>query len=111
MSMTKHMTAAGYVFTYVALMVLATATLLLARLEVPGDLAIAMGIAALKAGLVLWFFMHLYEQRFANRVVILVSIVLVVILVALTATDVASRHTFPPGVHPGASSPGGSAAH
>jgi hypothetical protein len=40
--------------------------------------------------------MHLYEQRFANRAVMLVSVLLAAILIALTAADVLSRHTFPP---------------
>lgn len=55
------------------------------------DLVATMSIAGVKATLVTLFFMHLREQRFANRIVVLVSVLFVIILVALTAADVATR--------------------
>ncbi|HEX2571294.1 MAG TPA: cytochrome C oxidase subunit IV family protein [Polyangia bacterium] len=103
----RHISGKAYVLTYVALLVLATLTLVLSwvfkRSGLGGgaaSLAVAIGIAAVKAFLVLWFFMHLAEQRFANRLVVLVSVTLLGILIALTATDVATRHTFPPAPRP-----------
>ena len=102
----KHVTAFGYVLTYLALIVLATVSLLLSFVHWPaGDLVLSLIIAAVKAVLVLWFFMHLYEQRFANRFVILVSFAFVGLLVSLVAIDVASRQTFPSGPSPSASEP------
>jgi cytochrome c oxidase subunit 4 len=99
----QHISGKTYVLTYVALVVLATLTFVLSWMFKraglgggAGSLAVAIGIAALKAFLVLWFFMHLAEQRFANRLVVLVSVTLLGILIVLTATDVWTRHTFPP---------------
>jgi cytochrome c oxidase subunit 4 len=86
------MTLAGYLATYAALIVLAAVSLLLSILHLGAvDLVLSLVIAMAKALLVLWFFMHLREQRAANRLVVLVSFVLLVILVVLTALDVASR--------------------
>ncbi len=104
--MEKHVTAFGYLATYIALIVLATISLLLSFVHWPaGDLVISLVIAGVKAVLVLWFFMHLYEQRFANRFVVLVSFAFVALLVSLVAIDVASRHTYPPAPRPTASEP------
>jgi cytochrome c oxidase subunit 4 len=92
----KHVGGVGYVVTFLSLVLLATLSLLLSFLSMPAaDLAISLVIATCKALLVLWLFMHLAEQRFANRLVVLVSVIFVVLLVALPALDVATRHTFP----------------
>src|SRR5438552_2437082 len=97
----KHVTATGYLLTYLALLTLATGSLLLSFLPwVVGQLVTSLAIAVVKAVLVLWFFMHLYEQRFANRMVVLVSVLLVVLLVVLSSLDVATRHTFPKALRP-----------
>ena len=92
----RHITALGYAVTFAALLLLATLSLLLSFLRwTTGDLIVSLLIAGVKALLVLWFFMHLYEQRFSNRVVVLVSVVFVLLLVTLTVADVSSRNTFP----------------
>lgn len=92
----KHVTGVGYVGTFIALLALATISLLLSYLHWGrGDLVVSLLIAVIKAGLVLFFFMHLIEQRFANRATVLVSLLFVALLVGLTSADVASRHTFP----------------
>jgi cytochrome c oxidase subunit 4 len=92
----RHITGIGYTITFAALLFLATVSLLLSFLHwTTGDLIASLFIAGLKSVLVLWFFMHLYEQRFSNRVVVLVSLFFVVLLVTLTSADIASRHTFP----------------
>src|SRR5262245_46522617 len=86
----------AYTGVYVALLLLAGLSLGLSFAHLgSADLVISLVIALAKALLVLWFFMHLYEQRAANRLVVLVSFLLLLIFVVLTAADVASRHTFP----------------
>jgi cytochrome c oxidase subunit 4 len=97
----KHLTLIGYLGVYGALLALAALSLLLSFTHLgTGDLVISLVIAAAKAVLVLWFFMHLYEQHASNRLVVLVSFLLLAILVTLTALDVASRHTVPPAPRP-----------
>ena len=102
--MKKHVSGVGYLLTYLGLIALATLSLGLSFLHwSTGDLVISLVIAAVKATLVFWFFMHLHEQRFANRMVVLVSFAMVSILIALMALDVASRHTDPPAPRPSSS--------
>lgn len=102
----KHMTGPGYLLTYAALIALASLSLGLSYVHWPfGEVVVALVIATLKAFLVVWFFMHLVEQRFANRLVLLVSVFFVLLLVTLTATDVATRHTFPKRLRPTAGEP------
>lgn len=84
-----------YAGTYVVLLVLATLSLLLSRIHFAGGLAVALGIAVLKAAAVLWFFMNLVEQSSSSRFAVLVAVSLMVILAGLTLADVATRHTFP----------------
>ncbi|HZS37037.1 MAG TPA: cytochrome C oxidase subunit IV family protein [Polyangia bacterium] len=97
----KHVTGLGYALTFLALIVLATLSLVLSLVHWPiGDLAISLVIAAIKAVLVLWFFMHLVEQRFANRFVVAVSVGFVALLVGLAAADVVTRHTYAPRPEP-----------
>jgi cytochrome c oxidase subunit 4 len=87
--------AVAYVGTFAGLLLLATASLLLSFLHWKvGGLVVSLGIAALKALLVLFFFMHLAEQRFTNRMTMLVGVMFVGLLVGLTVADVATRHTF-----------------
>jgi cytochrome c oxidase subunit 3 len=91
-----HLGFIGYLGVYGALILLAALSLGLSFAHLGnGDLILSLVIAFIKALLVLWFFMHLYQQRGANRLVVLVSFVLLAILVALTAADVATRHTYP----------------
>jgi cytochrome c oxidase subunit 4 len=91
----KHVSGAAYVVTFVALLVLATVSLLLSMLHWPvWGTVVALVIAVVKALLVVFFFMHLVEQRFSNRLAVLVSILFVTLLVGLTSADVATRHTF-----------------
>jgi cytochrome c oxidase subunit 4 len=97
----KHVTGVGYLATFVALLALATISLLLSYLHWKDwDLVVSLLIAVVKAALVLFFFMHLIEQRFSNRATILVSLMFVALLVGLASADVATRHTFPARPHP-----------
>jgi cytochrome c oxidase subunit IV len=97
--MRKHVGGRGYVIVWLALLVFTTLSFGVSYLNLPigWDLAAALAIAAAKTLLVLFFFMHLIEQRAANRLVVAVSMILVVLLISLTAADVATRHTFPVG--------------
>jgi len=96
-----HVSGLAYVVTFAALLVLATVSLLLSFLHWPtGDLIVSLVIAAVKAILVLCFFMHLVEQPFSHALTIVVSVGFVTLLVGLAAADVASRRTFPARVRP-----------
>jgi cytochrome c oxidase subunit 4 len=100
--MAKALTARTYLLTWLALIVLAAISLGLSFLHLPAfDLSASLVIATVKAALVAWFFMHLAEQPFASRLVLLVSVLLFALLISLTALDVASRRTFPKGPRPG----------
>jgi cytochrome c oxidase subunit 4 len=87
---------------FVALTALATLSLIVATTLhwAGGDLAISLVIAALKTGLVLWFFMDMGQQPFQARLGVVVAAVLVILLVSLTATDVATRLVMPRGPVP-----------
>jgi caa(3)-type oxidase subunit IV len=91
----KALTLGTYAATYIVLLVLATASLLVSRVHFGGSLAVALVIAVLKAAAVLWFFMHLVEQSSSSRFAILVGVSLMAILAGLTIVDVVTRHTFP----------------
>ncbi len=87
-----HSHAGRYYLVWILLCVLTVATFLLARaplgvLHVP----VALLIATAKGTLVALFFMHLWEHRGANRLVILTSLVFVVLLIVLTVADNLTR--------------------
>jgi cytochrome c oxidase subunit 4 len=90
------------VAAFAALVVLATLSLFVGtRAHWPWwDVAISLSIAAAKTVLVLWFFMDLAEQQFRARLAISVAVLLVMLLVGLTAADVATRFNFPPAPRP-----------
>ena len=85
-----------YVYTYLALLALATLSLLLSGLAGTLALTLALAIAAIKATAVLLRFMHLSEEPFSYRFVMIVSSLLVCVLIALTALDPITRAPFPP---------------
>jgi caa(3)-type oxidase subunit IV len=98
----RRIQAAHRVATFVALVALATASLLVGtRARWPWwDVAISLTIAVVKAILVLWFFMDLAEQPFRARLTVSVAVLLVMLFVGLTATDVATRFHMPPAPRP-----------
>jgi caa(3)-type oxidase subunit IV len=89
--------AADRIAAYLALLVLATLSLLLAtHLHwYWGDVVLSLSIAAVKTYLVVWFFMDLFEQPFQARLAILTAVVLLALFVGLTAADVATRRVMP----------------
>ena len=84
--------ARPYVLTWLALVALAGLTLLLSSVELGAlQWPVALGIASVKAALVALFFMHLRESQTANRLVLVVGVLFVVLLVAFSSADVATR--------------------
>ena len=82
-----------YIGIFLALMVL-TAITIWAGMQDFGALntIVALGIASLKATLVLLFFMHLRHSSRLTWVVVIVSFVMVGILFMMTYSDYLTRH-------------------
>ena len=59
------------------------------------DIVVALVIALLKTGIVLWVFMELNQHRFINQLVVLFSVGLAALLLSLMVADVLTRRTFP----------------
>lgn len=87
----SHVSVRTYVITYLVLLLLATASWLIALLHVPGAIVLAIGIGAIKAVLVLAYFMHLAEEGFSFRLTIVTSVVMVLIFIGLTVLDPLTR--------------------
>jgi cytochrome c oxidase subunit IV len=96
-----HSHVGRYAIVWIALLVLTIATYLIAKVHLPGGWAVtaALGIASAKGSLVALFFMHLYDQRGANRLVFVTSLVFVALLIGLVIADNATRFPLanPPG--------------
>jgi cytochrome c oxidase subunit 4 len=96
-----HSHVGRYLVVWIALLVLTGATYGVSRFHIPGGwgVTVALLIAAVKGGLVALFFMHLWDQRGANRLVFLTSLVFVALLVGLVLSDNATRFPLanPPG--------------
>jgi cytochrome c oxidase subunit IV len=88
----EHHSALPYVIVWVALVILTVTTYLTGRIHLgTWALPIALSIAVTKSLLVILFFMHLWEQKGTNRLVIATSVVFVALLISLTLGDVATR--------------------
>lgn len=97
----KHLRGTHYLVVWGALVALTLISLGASFLLRGGqDVWIALAIAVVKSALVLLFFMHLVEERFANGLVVIVALILIATLVALTTADPATRFTFPPATIP-----------
>lgn len=81
-----------YVFTWIALLVLALLTTLIGMLNLgPFNMIIAITIATLKASLIAAFFMHaLYEGKVV-RIILAGGVIWFLIMVTLTLSDYESR--------------------
>jgi len=85
-------TIRSYVIAWGALVLLSGATLGLSFLPLGAfHLPVALLIATTKATFVVLIFMHMAEQDGSSRVALAVSVLLLAILVALTAADIATR--------------------
>jgi len=97
-----HSHVGRYALVWVALLFFTFLTYGLSRLHIAGGwgVVVALAIASAKGTLVALFFMHLWDQRGANRLVFLISLSFVALLVGLTILDNATR--FPLANPPGA---------
>jgi cytochrome c oxidase subunit 4 len=92
MSDEAHSSPWRYVASWIALAALTTLTYTLARYDLGNaSLAVALLIAGAKATIVVLFFMHLWDQKGANRIVFAVSLLFVVVLGGLTIVEMATR--------------------
>jgi len=78
-----------FISVWAGLLALTAVTIIVAGMQLGNFSTLAaLVIASLKAGLVLWFFMHLkYEKRFF-KVLFLVPIVTLTVIIALTFVDI-----------------------
>jgi cytochrome c oxidase subunit 4 len=81
-----------FIFVWIALIVLTAVTITVARLHL-GNFSIlaALAIATIKAGLVLWFFMHLKYEARLFKLLLLVPIVTLAVIIGITFIDVGYR--------------------
>ncbi len=96
-----HPSFLRYRVVWVLLLVLTVLTYTVARFHVPSPfhVIIALLIAVAKGTLVALFFMHLWDQRGASRLVFLTTLVFVALLIGLVIADNATRFQLanPPG--------------
>ncbi|HEX3868611.1 MAG TPA: cytochrome C oxidase subunit IV family protein [Gemmatimonadaceae bacterium] len=86
-----------YVVVWIALVVLATGTLLLSRLDLgAGNFVIAMAIATAKAALVVAVFMHLARGKGLHRLALAVAVAFVLLLLGGVLADVGTRDAASP---------------
>jgi cytochrome c oxidase subunit 4 len=96
-----HPPFSRYVLVWVALLVLTVVTYSVAHLpRGPFSLGVAMLIACTKATLVALFFMHLWEERGLNRLILLMAAVFLGLMILLDVSDVRTRFrpALPPSV-------------
>jgi cytochrome c oxidase subunit 4 len=98
---TAHSHLPVYLAVWGSLLALTVLTYVLARIHLPGHWAIlvALLIAICKGTLVALFFMHLYYQAGAQRLVFVTSLVFVALLIGLILADNSTRFPLanPPG--------------
>ncbi len=81
-----------YAFVWAGLLGLTAATYAAARVDMgPFNLVVALSIAAVKASLVVFFFMHLKDHAATTRAVMALCVAFVALLASLTVADVATR--------------------
>jgi cytochrome c oxidase subunit 4 len=100
-----HSHAGRYTAVWIALLVFTIGTWLVAKIQIPGgwSVTVALAIAIVKGALVALFFMHLWDQRGANRLVFVTCLVFVALLIGFVVIDYTTRWPLanPPG-SPGA---------
>ena len=78
-----------FITVWLALLALTAITVTVAGLHLGAFSTLAaIVIASVKAGLVLWFFMHLKYERLFFKVLLLVPIVTLAVIIGLTFVDV-----------------------
>jgi cytochrome c oxidase subunit 4 len=94
-SKVHHAGAGRYIACWLALAVLTAATFSLSSVDLGAwALPVALIIAVTKSTIVALFFMHLWDQRGANRLVFVVSVLFVLVLMSLTLVDVTTRFSY-----------------
>jgi cytochrome c oxidase subunit 4 len=92
MAAKHHVSGAGYLAAWIALLVLTALSYGAAHLALGGfGTPVALGIAGIKAMVVLLFFMHLIEASTSMRVIAAVAVLFIVFLCLGIAADVAYR--------------------
>jgi cytochrome c oxidase subunit IV len=96
-----HSHAGRYLIVWITLLVLTLLTFFASRWHLPGGwhVTVALVIASAKGALVALFFMHLWDQQGANRLVFVTSLVFVALLIGIIMSDNATRFPLanPPG--------------
>lgn len=88
----EHHGAGAYYLVWVALIALTLLTWWTGQMHLPTfGLALALIIATTKATLVLLFFMHLWEQKGANRITFAVTIAFVIVMLLGVFGDITTR--------------------
>lgn len=78
-----------FVFVWISLLALTVLTILSARLELGAwSMSANLLIASTKAGLVLWFFMHLKYEKPLFKLLLLVPITTITVIIWLTFYDI-----------------------
>jgi cytochrome c oxidase subunit 4 len=91
-NMQEHHSSGRYWVVWAALLVLTLVTVMTGKMHLPGiALGLALVIATTKGMLVLLFFMHLVDHRGANRLVMAVSVLFVLMMLAMPMADLATR--------------------
>ena len=81
-----------YVAIFLTLLALTATTTAIAFVDLgPWNTVVALGIAVVKASLVVLFFMHLKYSPLLNRTVLLGGLFWLAIMIGLTMTDFATR--------------------
>jgi cytochrome c oxidase subunit 4 len=90
-NMEEHHGAGRYYLVRGALLVLTLVTVITGRMHIQFGLALALLIASVKGTLVLLFFMHLVDHKGANRLVMAVSFLFVLMMLIMPIADFATR--------------------
>ena len=92
-NMQEHHGSGRYWLVWAALIVFTIVTVITGRMDLPrAGLALALLIATTKGLLVLLFFMHLIDHKGANRLVMAVSVLFVLMMLAMPMADLATRY-------------------
>ncbi len=89
----RHEVGTGtYFWTLIALVAFAALSFGLSYVDLgPWEYVVALGIAAVKALLVILFFMHMIEHRFSSRLAMVTAGAFVILLISLIVLDVTTR--------------------
>ena len=90
---TEHVVpVSAYIGIFLALLVLTATTTAIAFVDLgPWNTVVALGIAVVKASLVVLFFMHLKYSPLLDRTVLIGGLFWLAIMIGLTLTDFATR--------------------